>query len=84
MRCLAAPTCSENGGRSRLTPPSAKALRLTGRGFSATGFSCRLRVPLNTIQPNRYDRLSACYGPSASLAEKEAAVGAISSRAVGQ
>jgi two-component sensor histidine kinase len=27
--------------------------------FAPEGFACRIRVPLNTIQPNRYDRLSA-------------------------
>jgi two-component sensor histidine kinase len=27
--------------------------------FARSGFSCRIRVPLNTIRPNSYDRLSA-------------------------
>ena len=40
--------------------------------FDRSGFACRIRVPLNTIQPNRYDRLSAAFDP-ASAAAKEAA-----------
>ena len=32
--------------------------------FAEGGFACRIRVPLNTIQPNRYDRLSTCFGPA--------------------
>ncbi len=30
-------------------------------GFAPEGFACRIRVPLNTIRPNRYDRLSASF-----------------------
>ena len=30
-------------------------------GFAPDGFACRIRVPLNTIRPNRYDRLSASF-----------------------
>jgi two-component sensor histidine kinase/FixJ family two-component response regulator len=32
-------------------------------GFAPEGFACRIRVPLNTIRPNRYDRLSASFVP---------------------
>ena len=31
--------------------------------FAPDGFACRIRVPLNTIRPNRYDRLSASFAP---------------------
>jgi len=31
--------------------------------FAPGGFACRIRVPLNTIRPNRYDRLSASFAP---------------------
>jgi two-component sensor histidine kinase len=41
--------------------------------FARSGFACRIRVPLNTIQPNRYDRLSAGFAPAAAAAAKEAA-----------
>jgi two-component sensor histidine kinase len=36
--------------------------------FAAGGFACRVRVPLNTIRPNRYDRLSASFAPASSVA----------------
>jgi two-component sensor histidine kinase/ActR/RegA family two-component response regulator len=39
--------------------------------FAPEGFACRIRVPLNTISPNRYDRLSATLAPGA----REAAAG---------
>ena len=29
--------------------------------FAPGGFACRIRVPLNTIRPNSYDRLSAAF-----------------------
>jgi two-component sensor histidine kinase len=41
--------------------------------FAGTGFSCRLRVPLNTIQPNRYDRLSAGFATTVAVAKEAAA-----------
>jgi two-component sensor histidine kinase/CheY-like chemotaxis protein len=31
--------------------------------FAPGGFACRIRVPLNTIRPNRYDKLSATLVP---------------------
>jgi two-component sensor histidine kinase len=40
--------------------------------FARSGFRCRIRVPLNTIQPNRYDRLSVGSAPASAVA-KEAA-----------
>jgi two-component sensor histidine kinase/FixJ family two-component response regulator len=36
--------------------------------FASQGFACRIRVPLNTIRPNRHDRLSAGFVPSSSAA----------------
>ena len=36
--------------------------------FAPEGFACRIRVPLNTIRPNRHDRLSASFAPSSSAA----------------
>jgi two-component sensor histidine kinase/AmiR/NasT family two-component response regulator len=36
--------------------------------FAADGFGCRIRVPLNTIRPNRYDRLSASFAPGSATA----------------
>ena len=39
---------------------------------AVAGLACRIRVPLNTIQPNRYDRLAVGFAP-ASAAAKEAA-----------
>jgi hypothetical protein len=39
--------------------------------FAPEGFACRIRVPLNTIRPNRYDKLSASFVPS-STASREA------------
>jgi two-component sensor histidine kinase len=41
--------------------------------FAPGGFACRIRVPLNTIQPNRYDRLSASANGAPAAAAKEAA-----------
>jgi two-component sensor histidine kinase len=40
--------------------------------FAPGGFVCRMRVPLNTIRPNSYDRLSAAFG-SGFAAHREAA-----------
>jgi two-component sensor histidine kinase len=37
--------------------------------FEPGGFSCRFRVPLNTIRPNRYDRISATLVPDAAGAK---------------
>jgi two-component sensor histidine kinase/FixJ family two-component response regulator len=37
--------------------------------FAPGGFACRIRVPLNTIRPNRYDRLSAMLVPGTSARE---------------
>jgi two-component system CheB/CheR fusion protein len=37
--------------------------------FTPSGFACRIRVPLNTISPNRYDRLSATLVPGTSAWE---------------
>ena len=34
--------------------------------FAPGGFACRIRVPLNTIRPNRYDRLSASLAAGAA------------------
>jgi two-component sensor histidine kinase len=36
--------------------------------FAPGGFGCRIRVPLNTIRPNNYDRLSAAFvaGPASA------------------
>jgi two-component sensor histidine kinase/FixJ family two-component response regulator len=34
--------------------------------FAAGGFACRIRVPLITIRPNRYDRLSASLAAGAA------------------
>jgi two-component sensor histidine kinase/FixJ family two-component response regulator len=36
--------------------------------FAPGGFACRMRVPLNTIRPNSYDRLSAAFvsGPASA------------------
>jgi two-component sensor histidine kinase len=39
--------------------------------FAPEGFACRIRVPLNTIRPNRYDKLSASFVPG-STASREA------------
>jgi two-component sensor histidine kinase/FixJ family two-component response regulator len=36
--------------------------------FAPEGFACRIRVPLNTIRPNRHDRLSASFAPNSSAA----------------
>jgi two-component sensor histidine kinase len=36
--------------------------------FASSGFACRIRVPLNTIQPNRHDRLSASFVPGPGAA----------------
>jgi two-component sensor histidine kinase len=41
--------------------------------FAQGGFACRIRVPLNTIQPNRYDRLSAAFAPPSAPANEAAA-----------
>ena len=38
--------------------------------FARSGFACRIRVPLNTIQPNRYDRLSASFAHSPAAAKE--------------
>jgi two-component sensor histidine kinase len=40
--------------------------------FARSGFGCRIRVPLNTIEPNRYDRLAVGFVPTCAAA-KEAA-----------
>jgi two-component sensor histidine kinase len=32
--------------------------------FAPDGFACRIRVPLDTIRPNRYDRVSTMLGPA--------------------
>ncbi len=40
--------------------------------FEPGGFSCRFRVPLNTIRPNRYDRVAAMPGPDAAGAKSVA------------
>jgi two-component sensor histidine kinase/FixJ family two-component response regulator len=40
--------------------------------FARSGFACHIRVALNTVQPNRYDRLSAGFAPAVAAA-KEAA-----------
>jgi two-component system CheB/CheR fusion protein len=40
--------------------------------FARSGFACRIRVPLNTIQPNRYDRLSAAFAPAIAAAREAA------------
>jgi two-component sensor histidine kinase len=37
--------------------------------FDRDGFACRIRVPLDTIRPNRYDRVSAMLGSGAAQAE---------------
>jgi two-component sensor histidine kinase/ActR/RegA family two-component response regulator len=36
--------------------------------FAPDGFACRIRVPLDTIRPNRYDRVSAMLGSAAQAA----------------
>jgi hypothetical protein len=40
--------------------------------FARSGFACRIRVPLNTIQPNRYDRLQAAGCAPSALANEAA------------
>src|SRR5262245_18806057 len=37
--------------------------------FAPDGFSCKIRVPLDIIRPNRYDRVSAMLGPGAAGAQ---------------
>jgi two-component sensor histidine kinase/CheY-like chemotaxis protein len=37
--------------------------------FAPGGFACRFRVPLDTISPNRYDRLSATLVPGNTVRE---------------
>jgi two-component sensor histidine kinase len=37
--------------------------------FAPGGFACRIKVPLNTIRPNRYDRLSAVLAPETAGAK---------------
>jgi two-component sensor histidine kinase/FixJ family two-component response regulator len=37
--------------------------------FAPDGFACRIRVPLNTIRPNRYDRLSASFALGSAVAD---------------
>jgi len=37
--------------------------------FERGGFACKIRVPLDTIQPNRYDRVSAMLGPGSAGAK---------------
>jgi two-component sensor histidine kinase len=44
------------------TSPSAEPVI----AFEPSGFFCRFRVPLNTIRPNRYDRISAMLAPDAA------------------
>jgi hypothetical protein len=37
--------------------------------FARGGFACRIRVPLDTIRPNRFDRVSAMLAPDAAGSE---------------
>src|SRR5262245_8608572 len=41
--------------------------------FAPGGFACRIRVPLSTVRPNRYDKLSATLAPGPAAARETAA-----------
>jgi two-component sensor histidine kinase len=64
------PACYQGFGLSLIgamaTNPTAEPVI----DFAPGGFACKIRVPLNTIMPNRYDRISAMLAPDAAGARR--------------